>query len=219
MIAVIYTTPWDNHLVATGVWWYDPALVAGITLGWVPLEEYLFFVLQTVMAGLWFLWLARRLRPAPSFVAQKDFRFGSAAVISLVWMTSVALLIIGWKHGHYLLLTLAWALPPIVLQLALGADILWHHRRVILTTIVTVTLYLSGIDLLAIHSGIWTINPEGSLGILLGGVLPIEEVIFFLVTNTLLVFGLLLALAHESLDRLASQIAGRRISRNRQSTL
>ena len=29
LIAVIYTTPWDNYLVATEVWWYDPASVTG----------------------------------------------------------------------------------------------------------------------------------------------------------------------------------------------
>ena len=34
-LAVIYTTPWDNYLVATRVWWYDPAGVTGVTLGWV----------------------------------------------------------------------------------------------------------------------------------------------------------------------------------------
>jgi lycopene cyclase domain-containing protein len=34
-VALLYTTPWDNYLVATRVWWYDPVLVAGITLGWV----------------------------------------------------------------------------------------------------------------------------------------------------------------------------------------
>ena len=65
LLAVIYTTPWDNHLVATAVWSYDPELVWGITLGWVPLEEYLFFVLQTVMVGLWLLVLSRRLASAP----------------------------------------------------------------------------------------------------------------------------------------------------------
>ena len=60
-VAVIYTTPWDNYLVATGVWWYDPALVTGVTLGWVPIEEYTFFVLQTLLTGMWLLWLAPRL--------------------------------------------------------------------------------------------------------------------------------------------------------------
>nr|HMQ53937.1 carotenoid biosynthesis protein [Anaerolineae bacterium] len=33
--ALLYTTPWDNYLVATGVWYYTPDLVSGIVLGWV----------------------------------------------------------------------------------------------------------------------------------------------------------------------------------------
>lgn len=52
MIALIYTTPWDNYLVASGVWFYDPARVWNIILGWVPLEEYIFFILQTILTGL-----------------------------------------------------------------------------------------------------------------------------------------------------------------------
>jgi lycopene cyclase domain-containing protein len=52
VIALVYTTPWDNYLVATQVWYYDPARVWNIILGWVPLEEYLFFVLQTILTGL-----------------------------------------------------------------------------------------------------------------------------------------------------------------------
>ena len=35
LLAVVYTTPWDNFLVATGVWYYNPALVTG--LGLLPL--------------------------------------------------------------------------------------------------------------------------------------------------------------------------------------
>ena len=34
LIAVVYTTPWDNYLVATKVWWYDTELVTGIVLGY-----------------------------------------------------------------------------------------------------------------------------------------------------------------------------------------
>jgi len=57
VIAVVYTAPWDNYLVATSVWWYDEALVSGVTIGWVPIEEYLFFALQTVLTGLWTVFL------------------------------------------------------------------------------------------------------------------------------------------------------------------
>ncbi|MBN8501714.1 MAG: lycopene cyclase domain-containing protein, partial [Sphingomonadales bacterium] len=52
VIAVVYTTPWDNYLVATRVWWYNPGLVTGFVIGYVPIEEYTFFVLQTVLMPL-----------------------------------------------------------------------------------------------------------------------------------------------------------------------
>ncbi len=63
-LAVVYTTPWDNYLVATRVWYYDPRLVLNIQLGFVPLEEYLFFILQTLLTGLFVFWLWKRFYPA-----------------------------------------------------------------------------------------------------------------------------------------------------------
>ena len=38
----------------------DPNLVTGLTIGWVPIEEYTFFIVQPILAGLWFLFWARR---------------------------------------------------------------------------------------------------------------------------------------------------------------
>ena len=52
LVAVIYTTPWDNAIVLQGVWTYDPAKVWGVIIGVVPLEEYLFFVLHVFFTGL-----------------------------------------------------------------------------------------------------------------------------------------------------------------------
>ena len=63
LVAVVYTTPWDNYLVASRVWYYDPRLVLNAILGYVPLEEYLFFILQTLLAGLFAVWLWRRFYP------------------------------------------------------------------------------------------------------------------------------------------------------------
>ncbi len=62
-LAVIYTTPLDNYLVATRVWYYDPRLVLNVQLGFVPLEEYLFFVLQTLLTGLFVFWLWQHFYP------------------------------------------------------------------------------------------------------------------------------------------------------------
>jgi lycopene beta-cyclase len=64
VIAVVYTTPWDNYLVASRVWYYNPALVLGLPLGHVPIEEYAFFVLQSFLTGLFVFWLWRHFYPA-----------------------------------------------------------------------------------------------------------------------------------------------------------
>ena len=247
LVAVVYTTPWDNYLVAARVWWYDPALVTGLTLGWVPLEEYAFFVLQTGLTGLWVCFLGRRwgwfaaewpvgklslglngvkLRLGQSNRPPSVPPTGEEALVlppqggvrgrlvggnrrlltalaSLVWLAAVATLAAGWGPGRYLSLELAWALPPLMLQLAFGADILWRRRRLVGAALGSATLYLSLADWLAIRIGIWTIDPAQSLNIFLGGYLPLEEAVFFFLTNSLLVFGLVLGLDPAGRMRLA----------------
>ena len=208
VLAVLYTTPWDNYLVATGVWWYEPALVTGITLGWVPIEEYTFFVVQTILASLWLLFLARRLAEPGQFRPSRRIRWWATGAIGTIWLASALVLAAGWQPGTYLGLELVWALPPIMLQLAFGADILWHRRRLVGLTLMSMTLYLATADSLAIGAGTWTINPRQSLHLLLGGVLPVEELVFFLLTNTLVVFGATLLLSQESRLR-AGRLFGR----------
>ena len=199
VIALTYTTLWDNYLVATKVWWYDPELVTGITIGWVPIEEYTFFILQPILAGLWLLFLTRRIKPPePPVESIQWLRIGGTLILIAFWIASVVILAVQWLPGNYLALELVWALPPIGLQVLFGADILWHHRRLVLLTIASLTLYLSASDALAITLGTWTINPEKSLDLLIGGLLPIEEFLFFLLTNTLITFGIVLVMADES---------------------
>ena len=50
VIALVYTTPWDNYLIWRGVWSYGGDRVVG-TIGYVPVEEYLFFLLQPLLTG------------------------------------------------------------------------------------------------------------------------------------------------------------------------
>ena len=197
-LAVIWTTPWDNYLVATGVWWYNPQLVTGITLGWVPIEEYTFFVVQTIMTGLWLLWLARTL-PQVSWPPPRRgaLRIWVSAILGVVWLASVIVFMSDWKPGAYLGLELGWMLPPIILQTAAGADILWHQRRLVGAALIPATAYLVLADALAIGSGTWTIDPAQSTGIMLGE-LPLEELIFFTLTNTLIVFGMMLLLSYRT---------------------
>lgn len=61
-VAIVYTGPWDGALIANGVWSYPPGRVLGGSVLRVPLEEYGFYALQTVLAGLVTAVLWRRLR-------------------------------------------------------------------------------------------------------------------------------------------------------------
>jgi putative membrane protein len=205
VIALVYTTLWDNYLVATRVWWYDPALVTGYTIAYVPIEEYTFFILQPILAGLWLIFLLRRLRLPQRQTrgfAHNTLRWWAAAIAAVIWLGSILLLASGWQPGIYMGLELVWAVPPIALQLLFGADILWRYRRLVALAIIPLTIYLSMADAIAIAGGIWTISPQKSVGLLLGGILPVEEFLFFLLTNTLVTFGITLVLAQASHERI-----------------
>jgi lycopene cyclase domain-containing protein len=144
LLAVIYTTPWDNYLVATGVWYYNPELVTGIVVGYVPIEEYTFFIVETILAGLWWWFLARRLSHLPlgegsgvreNFIPNKRPVYLSTCVLLSLWLLSTYLFFFGTESWTYLSIILFWALPPIILQLLFGADILWHFRRLVFWSI------------------------------------------------------------------------------------
>ena len=141
VVANIYTTPWDNHLVASA---------GGVAL----------------------------------------------------WLAGVGLLMSGWRSGTYLGWELAWALPPIVLQLLVGGDVLWRRRVELGALLLPAILYLCATDALAIAVGIWRIDPQQSVGVKIGGALPLEEAVFFSLTSVLVMFGMTLALAPEVRVRL-----------------
>lgn len=201
--AVTYTTPWDNYLVATKVWWYDPELVTGVTIGWVPIEEYTFFILQSLMTGSWLQYMMRRF-PAEEKPYDRNpaGRIAMTGALGLLWLASMRGLFFGSDANRYRHLILGWALPPIMLQTAIGGDIIWRHRKLIASTLVPATLYLGLVDSRAIESGTWKINPEKSTQHEPIKNLPIEELLFFFITNALLTFGITLVQAKESEERL-----------------
>jgi len=202
-IALIYTTPWDNYLVATGVWWYNPQLVTGIRFGWVPIEEYTFFVVQTLLTGLLTVWLIRRFPPSPAPETGESgwkMRLWGSLAIGLVWLVSTVGLFSGWKEGTYLTLILSWALIPVLIQAIFGLDILLANGRVLLWGILPPTFYLWVLDWVALSETIWTIDPLQTTGLKLG-VIPIEEMLFFFMTNLIIVFGVTLMTSPRSQAR------------------
>lgn len=196
ILAVTYTTPWDNYLVATGVWYYNPELVTGIVLGYVPIEEYTFFVLETILAGLWWWFLARRIpEPTGEFKPSKTGRIIAFGVLLVVWAVFTFLFFFGSEEWTYLSIILFWALPAIFPQILFGADILWHYRTLVFTVIFFPGLYLSLTDIIALTDTTWSISKEQTTGVLFFGILPLEEVLFFFITNVLIGFGMTLMLS------------------------
>ncbi|MFX1284813.1 MAG: lycopene cyclase domain-containing protein [Promethearchaeota archaeon] len=203
IVAITYTTPWDNFLVENGIWYYETSKVMGILIGFVPIEEYGFFVLQTLFIGLLFGWILLHRKKISH--NQNNFRVNlrliSAIGLLIVWIVGFLAFINRIETLTYLNLILLWGIPPIMIQLIYGADILWLYNRDLISVISLSTIYLAIADTIAIADGIWTISINTSTGILLAGVLPIEEFVFFLVTNILITFGLTLMIDSRSIDR------------------
>lgn len=190
-LAMVYTTPWDNYLVYKGVWQYGEDRVLG-TIGYVPIEEYLFFILQSIMTGLLFCWLAR----AEAFTGRPRGHWKGTAFWIAVTLTGVACLF--FDRTLYAGLILAWAPPVLALQWAVGGSEFSSNKKLYALAIGIPTVYLWLADALAIHWGIWSISTDYTVGWKVGS-LPVEEAVFFLMTNLLVVQGLWLFLKRESI--------------------
>ena len=199
-IAFVYTTPWDNWLVANEIWTYPPGAVL-FEIGYVPVEEYAFFVIQTVMTGL----TVRLLQARRPVTAQPDstlaVRATGASVFGLLALGGAACLV-GGGSWLYLGLIVAWAFPVLSGMWWLGGHLIWARRRLVAWAVLPMTLYLWVADWYAItQAGIWTITDATRTGAELFG-LPVEEALFFLVTNLMVAQGLVM------LERVQEQNAG-----------
>ncbi|MBL8057508.1 MAG: lycopene cyclase domain-containing protein [Anaerolineales bacterium] len=211
VITYAWTTPWDNFLVGSGVWYYDPQLVTGLVLGWVPVEEYLFFGLQVWLSGMWTLGLIRFFA-AESTAWPQAALLPAAALAGLSFRPVAETLGLGgpardlpalpFGHWNYLILILGWAVPVLLGQLWLGWGAFRARWQIWLAGALVPALYLTAVDSIAIGAGTWTIAPAQSLNVFLPAGVPVEEGVFFLATNLLLVQGLLLFTSPEVEARL-----------------
>ncbi len=194
LIAFSYTTPWDNYLVAREVWWYGPERVLA-TIGYVPVEEYAFFILQPILTGLFLYQYIARWTPVRRSTSLKAQYIGAAVWIVLSAIAAW-LVFSGWDPGLYMGLILVWASPVLAGMWLYAGRLIWALRGPVAVGVAIPTLYLWVTDAIAIHQGIWEISSAYTVGLRPFG-LPVEEALFFLVTNILCVKGTLLFLFEE----------------------
>lgn len=193
LLAVAYTTPWDNYLVYRDVWGYSSGTVLG-TIGYVPVEEYAFFVIQSLIVGLFYYALrGRHALSSPERSMPRWFSGTGVGLWSVLTVVGVGMLLHPSDHALYMGLILAWASPVLAGMWYVGATKVWAERRRVAVSIAVPTVYLWIIDRIAIRRGIWDIRNEYSFDVDPLG-LPIEEATFFLVTTALCVVGLALFL-------------------------
>lgn len=195
LAAFLYTTPWDNYLVARGVWTYGVERVLG-TIGYVPFEEYAFFLLQPVLTGLWVFYLYPRLGTENTGMSESSKQYKTVLIALGVFLFIVGLLLSVWGGSFlYFGLILAWLGPAFASLNWLGFRAVWPRRRLFAPAILVPTAYLCVADAIAIRNGIWHIVPEYSTEVFLFN-LPVEEAFFFLATNWMVVMGLLMLLSN-----------------------
>ncbi|MDZ7746560.1 MAG: lycopene cyclase domain-containing protein [Halobacteriales archaeon] len=79
----------------------------------------------------------------------------------------------------------------LAIQWAFGWPYLREHAKTVAIGVGLPTVYLCAADMVAITLGIWELSPTYTTGLTVGG-LPIEEMLFFLLTNLFVVQGLIL---------------------------
>lgn len=112
-------------------------------------------------------------------------------------------------HLTYLLMLLPWAAAVLIVQWAAGYGAIRRRVRLVLLATLLPTAYLVAADSVALSQGIWTIHDERILGLRLGNV-PVEEALFFLLTNLIVVQSVILLNAVEVRERLLALVRRRR---------
>ena len=196
LIAFVWTTPWDNLIIHNQAWFYWRHCV-WFTIGYVPIEEYFFFIIQSIMTTLWCNLMTRW--SMPNLYLSTQPRSARRATGSLVVPpVAAALVVAGLRyavpatHSYYMAMITWWSSIPLGLLLwgtidfvfAMGA---WHGLVPFGLSLLVPTVYLCASDIYALRRGTWHINERTSFNIFPVKDLPVEEMTFFLATNLLLV--------------------------------
>jgi lycopene cyclase domain-containing protein len=198
LAVMIFTVPWDNLAAKWGIWGF-PREKYSLRLGYLPIEEYTFFLLQSlnvmlaVRAFFWFL---------PNWQTGQETEIGQWTLLCLgasviPWIiVAVQLRWLRQKVGpgvNYAI-HLAWFLPVIYIQWILAPPLFLTHAVLLATVTVLFGVYYTLADLVAVRGGTWFFDEKQITGVKLGGILPWEEIAFFFLTSLLVAQSYLLLL-------------------------
>jgi lycopene beta-cyclase len=198
LAVMIFTAPWDNLAAKWGIWGF-PREKYSLRLGHLPVEEYAFFLLQSMNVML----AVRALfRFFPDWQTGQETELGEWTLICLAvsvipWIfVAVQLRWLRRKAGPRVnyAVHLAWFLPVIYAQWILAPPLFWGHAGLLVLVTAAFGVYYTLADLAAVRAGTWFFDEKQITGVKLGGILPWEEIAFFFLTSLLVAQSYLLLL-------------------------
>ena len=202
LAVMLFTTPWDNLAAKWGIWGF-PREKFSLRIGYLPVEEYAFFVLQSVNVML----AVRAI-----FHFMPDWQLGQETEVGKWTLICLAASLIPWAFVAVQLrwlrrkcgpcvnyaVHLAWFLPVVYAQWVLAPPLFWGHAGLLALVTAVFGVYYTLADLVAVRAGTWFFDETQITGVKLGGVLPWEEIAFFFLTSLLVAQSYLLLLPEES---------------------
>jgi lycopene cyclase domain-containing protein len=201
LAVMIFTTPWDNLAAKWGIWGF-PREKYSLRIGYLPVEEYAFFLLQSANVML----AVRAL-----FHYLPDWQVGLETAVGMPQLICLGASLVPWgivalnlrwlrrKAGPRVnyAIHLAWFLPVIYLQWILAPQLFWMHLGLLMLLTAAFGIYYTLADLAAVRAGTWFFDEKQITGIKFFGVLPWEEIAFFFLTSLLVAQSYLLLLPGE----------------------
>jgi lycopene cyclase domain-containing protein len=198
LAVIVFTSPWDNLAAKWGIWGF-PREKYSLRLGYLPVEEYAFFILQSVNVMLAVRALFHFF-PALETGQETDpgeltwICLGASVVpwavvaVQFVWLRRKA----GPRVNYAV--HLAWFLPVIYAQWVIAPYLFLDHAVLLALVTAAFGVYYTLADLAAVRAGTWFFDEKQITGAKLAGVLPWEEIAFFFLTSLLVAQSYLLLL-------------------------
>ena len=198
---VIFTTPWDNLAAKWGIWGF-PREKYSARMGYLPVEEYAFFLLQSANVML-------ALRAF--FYFFPNWQTGQETIIGPWTLVFLAVSVVPWifialqlrwlrsKSGPCVnyAVHLCWFLPVIYAQWVLAPLLFGAHAILLALLTLAFGVYYTLADVAAVRAGTWFFDEKQITGVKLAGILPWEEIAFFFLTSLLVAQSYLLLLPAE----------------------
>jgi putative membrane protein len=199
-VVMVFTAPWDNYAVKCGIWGF-PREKYWFRIGYLPVEEYAFFWIQSLQVCLLVWWLVSGSAPVRDVVTTALWDD------PLVWISLTLLAIcwagLGWtgrdwlrqnRRWHYAWHLFFWFGPVIVLQWILAGPVFWARLDILILATLGMGTWLTAADVFAIHRNIWFFDEAQITGRKWFRVLPWEEAAFFYVTSLVVAQSFLMLL-------------------------